>query len=228
MKKIAAIFIFSSALAVFAATNESQTVADPQPVLLQLKSKMASVKSVAMDFTQERELKLFSEPLKSEGMMFLERPDKIRWETTAPYQTILLGDKNSVAQFEFGDGKWQKLKLGFSQMLQRVMQQMSAMSQGDLSAMTNDYSVSVSTNDGTIFTMVPKDKNTRQMISSLEIHLAADLTATREVVMNEPNGDLTRITFHDEKHNVQFPQDTFSQNKPLEISTLKAALKNAP
>ncbi|HEU6449166.1 MAG TPA: outer membrane lipoprotein carrier protein LolA [Verrucomicrobiae bacterium] len=228
MKKLAGIFIFAFCAAAFAATNELQTVADPQPLLEKLRSRMEPVKTVAMDFTQDRELNLFAEPLKSEGVMLMERPDKIRWETMSPYQTILLGDENSVAQFEFTGGKWQKLKLGFSQMLARVMQQMSAMNQGNLSAMTNDYSVSVSTNNGFVFIMVPKDEKIRQMISSLEIHLAPDLTATREVVMNEPNGDLTRITFSHEKHNVQFPARTFDQNKPLEISSVESALKNAP
>ena len=97
--------------------------ADPPSTLLDLQRKMATVKSVYLEFTQERVLKMFSEPLKSEGVMMVERPDKIRWETTAPYQTILLGDRNSVAQFEFNDGKWEKLKLGFPQLLQRVMQQ---------------------------------------------------------------------------------------------------------
>src|SRR5580693_342103 len=77
--------------------------AGPPPALLDLQQKMAAVKSVYLEFTQERVLKLFSEPLKSEGVMLVERPDKIRWETTAPYQTILLGDRNAVAQFEFND-----------------------------------------------------------------------------------------------------------------------------
>lgn len=228
MKKAFGVLIFALAICSFAATNELQTAADSQPIMQELKNKMISVKSVAMNFTQERELKLFSEPLKSEGVMLLERPDKIRWETTSPYQTILLGDKSSVAQFEFNDGKWQKLKLGFSQMLQRVMQQMSAMNQGDLSAMTKDYDVSVSTNAGIVFVMVPKNKNIREMISSLEIHLEPDMSATRKVVMNEPNGDLTRIIFQNEKHNVAFPAGTFDQTKPLEISAVKSALTNAP
>ena len=49
-------------------------------------------RSVYLEFTQERHLKLFTEPLKSEGVMLIERPDQIRWETTAPYQSILLGN----------------------------------------------------------------------------------------------------------------------------------------
>jgi len=60
------------------------------------------------------------------------------------------------------------------------------------------------------------------------VHLLPDLSATREVVMNEPNGDLTRITFRNEKRDVEFPAKTFDQGKPLDIAAIQAAVKNAP
>jgi outer membrane lipoprotein-sorting protein len=210
---------------VFAAGS---VLAGPPQALLDLQAKMAAVKSVYLEFTQERVLKLFSDPLKSEGVMLVERPDKIRWETTAPYQTILLGNRDSVAQFEFTDGKWEKLKLGFPQLLQRVMQQMSAMNQGDIGAMLNDYTASVATNTDVVLTFVPKDENVRGMMSSLEVHLPPDLSTTREVVMNEPDGDLTRIMFKNEKRDVAFPAGTFDQAKPLAIAGVKAAVNHAP
>lgn len=218
------------AAAALAAANaaEPSPVADPQPLLADLQSKMASVKTVYLEFTQERVLKLFSDPLKTEGVMLIARPDKIRWETTAPYQSILLGDQKNVAQFEFNDGKWEKLKLGFPQLLQRVMQQMALMNQGKLDALMVDYTISITTGEMTVLTMVPKDENVRGMMSSLEVHLLPDLSATCEVVMNEPNGDLTRITFHNEKRNVVFPEKTFDQSSPLDIATVQAAVKNAP
>src|SRR6202034_1586123 len=157
------------------------------------------------------------------------RPDQIRWETTSPYQSILLGDKKSVAQFESTDGKWEKLKLGFPQMLQRVMDQMSLMNQGKLDALTSDYTISVATNNSAaVLTLVPKDENTRAVLSSLEVKMLPDFSATREVVMNEPNGDLTRIIFNLEKRNVKFPPGTFDQTKPLEIAAVKAAVGDAP
>jgi outer membrane lipoprotein-sorting protein len=218
------------AFAMFAADNApAQPVADPQPILQDLQHKMSSLGAVYFELTQERHLKLFNEPLKSEGFMLIERPDRIRWETTAPYQSILLGDKKSVAQFEFTDGKWQKLKLGFPQMLQRVMDQMALMNQGKLDALTSDYTISVATNSSeAVMTLVPKDENVRAMLSSLEVKMAPDFSATREVVMNEPNGDFTRIIFHREKRGVKFPPGTFDQTKPLEIAAIKAAVDNAP
>lgn len=221
---LAALFAAVSALG----DSPAKPTADSPPVLQDLQHKMASVKSVYLEFTQERVLKLFSEPLKSEGVMLIERPDRIRWETTAPYQSILLGDQKSVAQFEFNDGKWEKLKLGFPQLLQRVMQQMALMNQGKLDALMTDYNIAVATGEMTVLTMVPKDANVRGMMSSLEVHLLPDLSATREVVMNEPNGDLTRITFQKEKRDAPFPAGTFDQGKPLAIAAIQTAVKNAP
>jgi outer membrane lipoprotein-sorting protein len=229
MKKNYAIAAMMLAFAVFAADDVApKPVADPQPILQDLQRKMSSLGSVYFELTQERHLKLFTEPLKSEGFMLIERPDQIRWETTAPYQSILLGDKKSVAQFEFTDGKWEKLKLGFPQMLQRVMQQMSLMNQGKLDALTGDYTISVSTNSETILTLVPKDENARAVLASIEVKMAPDFSATREVVMNEPNGDFTRIIFNREKRDVKFPAGTFDQTKPLDIAAVKAAVGDAP
>lgn len=213
---------------VVVAEEPLQPVADPRPVLQDLQKKMSSLTSVYLEFSQERQLKLFTEPLKSEGVMLIDRPDQIRWETTAPYQSILLGNHKSVAQFERTDGEWKKLKLGFPQMLKRVMDQMTLMHQGKLDALTSDYTLSVATGSVAVVTMVPKDENVRAMLASLEIRMQPDFSATREVVMNEPGGDLTRIIFHREKRAVKFPPGAFDQTKPLDVAAIKAAVGDGP
>jgi len=230
MKKLRAIAGLMAALTsvVVAGDPPLQPVTDPRAILQDLQRKMSALGSVCLDFTQERNLKLFTEPLRSEGVMLIERPDQIRWETTAPYQSILLGNHKSVAQFERTDGEWKKLKLGFPQMLRRVMEQMAKMHQGQLDALTSDYTISVATGSVAVVTLVPKDETIRSMLSSLEIKMQPDFTATREVVMNEPSGELTRILFRRERREVKFPPGTFDQAKPLDIAAVKAAVGDAP
>lgn len=203
-------------------------VADPGPVLEDLHRKMSSLDSVYFEFTQERELKLFSEPLRSEGVMLITRPDQIRWETTSPFQSILMGNQKSVAQFELENGQWKKLKLGFPQMLRRVMEQMSLMHQGKMDALTADFSVAVSTGSVAVVTLTPKDESVRSVLSALEIRMLPDFSTTREVIMHEPNGDLTRIVFREEHRDVKFPPGTFDQNKPLDIAIIKKAVGRGP
>lgn len=197
-------------------------VADLAPLLADLQRKMSTLTTVYLEFEQERHLALFAEPLKSQGVMVIDRPDSIRWETTAPFQSILLGNRKSVAQFEQADGQWKKLKLGFPQMLKRVMEQMSLMHQGKLDALTADFTLSMATGSVAVVTMVPKDKDVRSMLASLEIKMEPDFSATREVVMNEPNGDKTRILFRREKRGVKLPIGTFDQTKPLDVVAIQA------
>lgn len=206
-------------------TNRNlQPVADSRPILADLQRKMASLESVYFEFTQERQLQLFAEPLRSEGVMLIDKPGQIRWETTSPYQSILLGSQKSVAQFEMTDGQWKKLKLGFPQMLKRVMDQMTLMHQGKLDALTSDFNISVATGSVAVVTMIPKDENVRSMLASLEVIFQSDFSASREVVMHEPGGDFTRIVFRREKRNVKFPAGTFDQTKPLDVAAIKTAV----
>jgi outer membrane lipoprotein-sorting protein len=223
----AAIAMVVPCIAAPAAGEALQPVPNPAPILEDLQRKMASVRSVYLEFTQERHLKLFNEPLKSEGVMLIERPGQIRWETTAPYESILLGNRESVAQFERTDGKWTKLKLGFPQMLRRVMDQMTLMHQGRLDALTSDFTLTVRTGAVAVVTLVPKDKNVASMLASLDIRMKPDFSATTEVVMNEPSGEFTRILFTREKRDVTFPARSFDQAKPLDINAVKAAVKDA-
>jgi len=223
------IFLLITALVLAAFARAADTpaltpVADPKPILAELQQKMSSLTSVYLEFTQERRLELFAEPLKSEGVMLMDRPGLIRWETTAPFQSILIGSPKSVAQFEFADAKWKKLKLGFPQMLKRVMDQMTLMHQGKIDALTSDFTVAVSTGAVTVVTLVPKDENLRGMLAALEIHLHSDLSATREVVMREPGGDFTRISFNRERRDVKFPEKTFDQTMPTDLTVIKTAV----
>jgi outer membrane lipoprotein-sorting protein len=218
---------FLKPASILAAEPPSAPVADPGPVLQDLQRKMSSLQSVLLDFTQERHLKLFVEPLKSEGVMLMERPDQIRWETTAPYQSILLGNHRSVAQFEREDGVWKKLKLGFPQMLKRVMEQMVLMHQGKLDALTADFAVTVTTGPATVITLTPRDKSVSSVLSSLEVQMTPDLSSTREVIMHEPSGDFTRIIFRRERRDVKFPSGTFDQTKPLDVAGIREAVGDA-
>jgi len=231
MKTLSAITAAWIAL-VTAATGQDpllQPLADSRPVLQELQRKMSEVRSLYLEFTQERHLKLFNEPLKSEGVMLLDRPALVRWETTAPYQSILLGNHKSVAQFESNDGEWKKLKLGFPQLLRRVMEQIALIHQGKLDALTNDFAISVATgSDVTVLTLAPKDETMRSMMSSLEVKLVPDFSGTREVLTYEPGGDFTRIIFTRERHNVTFPAGTFDQTNPFGIAAVRTAIDHVP
>jgi outer membrane lipoprotein-sorting protein len=203
-----------------------QKTANSREVLQGLQKRMASVHSISLEFKQERRLKLFDDPLITEGMMLIESPDRIRWETTTPYQSLLLGNGKSIAQFERIGADWKKLSSPPA--MKHVMQQMTLMQQGKFDALSGDFDIQVSTGAMTIITLVPKNKDLRGMLASLEVRMLPDLSATREVVMNEPGGDFTKIAFSHEQREVKFPAGTFDLAKPVDIAAVKAAVGHAP
>jgi hypothetical protein len=104
------------------------------------------------------------------------------------------------------------------------MDQMSLMHQGKLDALTSDFTISVSTGTVAVLTLVPKDETVRTMLASLAVTMPSDFSGTREVVMNEPNGDFTRIIFTRERRDVKFPAGTFDQAKPLDVAAVRKAV----
>jgi hypothetical protein len=108
------------------------------------------------------------------------------------------------------------------------MEQMAQMNQGKLDALTSDYKISLATGSLAVVTLVPKDETIRSMLSSIEVKMLPDFSATREVVMNEPSGELTRIVFKKERRGVKFPPGTFNQTTPLDIAAVKEAIGNVP
>ena len=99
-------------------------------------------------------------------------------------------------------------------MLRRVMEQMVQMNQGKLDALTSDYTISVATGNLAVVTLVPKDKSIRSILSSLEVKMLPDFSATREVVMNEPSGEFTRLVFRRERREVKFPPGHLRSDRP--------------
>ena len=79
-----------------------------------------------------------------------------------------------------------------------------------------------------VVTLVPKDRDVKSMLSSIDVRMLPDFSATREVVMNEPAGEFTKIIFRRERRDVTFPPATFDQGKPLDIAKIKAAVGDGP
>jgi len=93
MKKFLAALCLALALPAHAATNEiSARPADLRSILQEFHQRMATVKSVYMEYRQERVMKLFSEPLLTDGVMLLGQPNRLR-KRSGPH---LLHDPGAV------------------------------------------------------------------------------------------------------------------------------------
>jgi outer membrane lipoprotein-sorting protein len=201
------------------------TNASPAPVTLEdISRTMAKADTVFSRFVQERHLSLFTEPLRSEGWLCFRKPGRIRWEITSPYRSILVSDGSGVAQFEWVDEKWKKLDLGLADALQNVVSQIAGVMEGTYASDRRAYAASVTNStDGPVVTLIPQNETVRKMMAAIEVHLAADLKATRRVVLRETGGDYTDIRFSEQTVGLALPPKTFDRNAPVPIEHVRAA-----
>jgi len=78
--------------------SQQTPVANPKPILDHMRQHMVSASSFYLELVQKRRLKLFDEPLKSEGIMLMERTVEMRWVLGQPAGETILRAANRARQ----------------------------------------------------------------------------------------------------------------------------------
>jgi outer membrane lipoprotein-sorting protein len=203
----------------------AQPTNPPAPVSLEeISQAMTNAGTVFTRFVQERHLSLFDEPLRTEGYLCFQKPGRVRWEITRPYRSILVSDGAGVAQFEWTDEKWKPLDLGLADALQNVVGQIAGVMEGRYASDRRSYVAAVTNSaEGPVITLTPQNEAVRKMMAAIEVHLAADLKATRRVVLRETGGDYTDIRFSEQAVGVALPPKTFDRTAPADLEQIRAA-----
>ena len=214
--------LFSPGAVPLSAQSTNQT-----PALLdQVAQNAGRVEAVFTRFVQERHLALFQEPLRSEGYLCFQKPGRLRWEITQPYQSILVSDGKGVAQFERVNDQWRKLDLGLADAVQAVVSQIGAVMEGRYAGKQRDYSISATNSaDGPVVTLTPQHPAMRKMMQAIEIHLAPDFRGTRRVVLREVGGDFTDIRFSEQVAEPPLPEGTFDRSQPVDLEKIRQAVQ---
>ncbi len=191
-----------------------------------VEAKLAKVSSFYSEFRQERHVALFAEPLQSQGVMVFRRPDCVRWEISSPHKSVLLAQGRGVAQLEWVDGKWQRLRVGHERALREMLGGLTSLWRGNLAEQEKRYGLSFSAGPPVVLTMKPRSAEMGALIAAIEVWFAEDLSGTDRVVIREPDGDKTTITFTRQSVNVHLPDEVFDFKKPPPLADIKKALQD--
>jgi outer membrane lipoprotein carrier protein len=220
---LALLLVCTSFVSNVSAQPTNQTTA---ALLDQIARKMGQTETVFTRFEQARQLSLFQEPLRSEGYLSFQKPGRIRWEITQPYQSILVSDGRGVAQFERVNDQWKRLELGLADAVQNVVSQIGAVMEGRYTGKQRDYAVSATHSaDGAVVTLTPQHPAMRKMMQAIEIHLGADFQSTRRIVLREVGGDFTDIRFSEQIAGASLPPGTFDRVKPVGLEQIRQAVQ---
>ena len=79
--------------------GQTKLTAEQQKQIIEKIDQTASAMTgMQCDFVQTKRMKLLSKEMQSKGVMYFKRPNKLRWQYTAPYDYtfILNGDKVQI------------------------------------------------------------------------------------------------------------------------------------
>jgi len=196
----------------------------PSDFLVRFGDALKGVRAVFSEFTQERQMEMLAEPLVSSGAIMFSQPGKVRWETSAPYQSILISNGDDVVQFESINGQWRRIKIAYAAAMKNVMESLTMTWSGRLGDQQKEYTFSLRTDTGTVLTMTPRSSDVREFILSIEMHFDDNLTGARKVVLNEPSGDRTIIRFTDQRINPVLSDRCFDLDEPTPLGEIRQAL----
>ena len=187
---------------------------------------MVTVRVFAAAFDQEKELKIFRNTVKSKGVIVFARPDKLRWEITEPFRSILIVVGDDAAKFEWVGGKRRALKLGRSKdAIVLAMERIRGWFRGEFKQARKDYKVEVIAGDDAKIYMWPKDERIKKTLQRIEFWPTRDLKSMRRVVIREGRGGVTVMKFHHHKHGIKPAARVFDLKDPAEVDLKK--LRNA-
>lgn len=192
-------------------------------VLQKMSDNLQSIKTLRAGFVQERHLSMFLDVLSARGTLYFEIPDRLRWELTEPYTSVLLFNGGYVAKFNLENGRLQKMKLGMEDLLQEVLKQIISIMSGDFKKVRDVYTISLIHGKDYKVIMKPVSAGMAKVIKSLELSIDQASNHVTKITIREPQGDYIEIRFSGEEENVSFDKRLFDLNNPLPPKGLGSA-----
>ncbi len=187
----------------------------PQPqLLLRLRDARLETQTVAVRFTQTKQLALLDVTLTSEGWIFYQRPDSVRYEILSPIRSLLMYDGKKVRNFAHSEGTWRPLRSPAADAVGRVMRQIGHWLQGDFTSDGALFHVTTESaeNAAGMVVLTPKTETLREFIQRIELTVVSDPDyRVAQVVIRESAEDVTQLLFREETLDAAFPAGTFKQ-----------------
>jgi outer membrane lipoprotein-sorting protein len=218
MKKIyvltaAFLLLFLSAGLSMAVPNETHLLSPEKQkaFLIRLEGNLKASRTIRANFTQEKRLPLFKDALVSHGTFAFSAPDRLRWEITKPFHSLLIMNGRTLGKYDFPDGQNpHRIKFPAADAFIVVLDQIADLHQGKFSEQEKNYDIEVYQGEKSFMKLIPKNAKMKKVIPEIEIGFSKALNSVESVVIRERGGDSTRIVFENSRLQSELPDGLFS------------------
>jgi len=157
-----------------------------------LKGAAGTISSVSATFVQEKHMKILVRPLISEGLLFYQTPDSLRWEYQRPIQSILIAHAGETKKFIRKDGKVIADAAANTPAMQFVIKEISRWLKGRF---RENPAFSARLEPGRRIVLTPSYNSLADMIQRIELVLSARPGVMEAVMIYESQDSYTRLIF---------------------------------
>lgn len=185
------------------------TAAQQQKVVEKVNKSTSAITSMQCNFTQTKSMKMLSKKMKSAGVMYYKKTNKLRWQYTSPYDYtfVLNGDKVHIKSSKSS----QKIDVQRNKMFRQITNIILTTITGGSLKSSADFTVEMYQADKKYFArLYPKKKELKQIYSVIEIYFNPELTMVSTVKMQEKTGDVTTVNLINIKTNQPINEKVFS------------------
>jgi len=164
---------------------------------------MSTVNSIETDFTQEKKLVIFNQPIISKGKIFVQKPQLLSWHVQLPVRYTLIIKGDVIKQWDEESGRIQQFSLSSNPGFSIAIKQMKAWFFGSYVSLLKDYTVKTISEDPVILEFVPNQSNPAfSLIKNVKVYFENDDRYLREIRIEEKSGDSTVLSFSSVKVNM--------------------------
>ncbi len=178
--------------------------------LARITQQMADLKSVQVDFIQEKKMAIFSSPIVLRGTLSWERPDSFAWHIVSPIRYAIIMRQGIARQWDGEHNSVQEFKMTSNPIMRIASQQMQRWFSGNYQQLATEYNISLASRKPLILTCVPhKDSPEAGFIKYVSIQFREDLRYISKITIEEVSGDITDIQFENARLNETVPTDAW-------------------
>ena len=180
-------------------------------IINQITSSSKNTTTLECKFIQEKNLSMLSEKIVSEGIMYFQKENNLRWQYNKPYPFIFILSGNKV--YIKNDKRTDKFDTNSNKMFKEISEIMIGGVNGDLLLNNKKFTAEYFCNPTIAeVRLVPKDKEIKQLFSQINLRFSKTDWLVKSIEMKEPGGDNTLINFTGKYVNNKISEDLFRSN----------------
>ena len=175
----------------------------------QINKAAAQLSSMQCDFVQTKHLKMLNKSMVSNGKMYYQKSNKLRWEYTTPYKyTFILNGSKALVK---NNNRTDVVDTNKNRMMKEIGRVMMNTVMGNCLQNDKDFKTSIAaTQTEYIATLLPQRKDIKSMFQKIILHFNRKNSMVSSVELVEKNGDRTVIELKNVKTNVSISQSMFA------------------